>query len=79
MRERGGIVKAMPISSPNKKLLHDCIYAEIEEGTTLYTDEYKSYTDIIGYDHKVINHSVRQYVDGQVSTNGMELNHSGLY
>ena len=43
------------------------------EGTTVYTDDYKGYNSIaVEYYHKTVKHSLGEYVDGQIHTNGME-------
>ena len=72
MLERGGTVKAMPISGTHKHVLHGHIRNEIEEGSTIYTDEYKSYKGLSNYNHKTVNHSAGKYVEEQASTNGIE-------
>ena len=43
MRERGGKVKAMPISNTDQKTLQNKIGQNIEVGTTIYTDDHKGY------------------------------------
>ena len=72
MRERGGLVRAMPISGAHKTVLHKHINKEILKGSTVYTDEYKSYKGLSGYKHETVSHSAGQYVNHQASTNGIE-------
>ncbi len=59
-----------------KKLAETCI----EPGTTIYTDEYLSYKilDRIGYRHKYVNHSKREYAHGDVHINTCESDFSVL-
>ena len=50
------------------------IFPVIEEGTTVYTDEFPAYIYAAKddeFEHKVINH-LERYVDGNVHTNGIE-------
>ena len=37
----------------------------------MYTDDLAAYKDI-PFNHEVVKHSIKQYVDGKVSTNGIE-------
>jgi transposase-like protein len=71
--ERGGIVRATVTGSRRKKPLHEIIADNVEPGTDVYTDKFRSYDDLsqAGYKHQVIDHAER-YVDGKVHTNGME-------
>lgn len=55
------------------KTLSGFIGSHVEAGNTVYTDEHKGYNPIATeYNHKTVKHSVGQYVDGQIHTNGME-------
>ena len=48
------------------------VSANVEDGSTVYTDQLKSYQNLdLYYQHKVINHA-EAYVDGVVHTNGLE-------
>lgn len=74
MRERGGKVKAKPIAGTDRETMKSEIDQNIEKGSTLYTDDHGVYRglDMTDYDHKVVNHSAKQYVDGMAHTNGIE-------
>lgn len=74
MRERGGRTVAMPITDVDKLNLHTKVYAHIEPGTTLYTDEHAGYNALRGlfFGHETVNHSAKEYVRGTVSTNSIE-------
>lgn len=74
MRERGGRTVAMPISDVDQLNLHTKVYAHIEPGTTLYTDEHAGYRALRGlfFGHETVNHSAGEYVRGAVSTNSIE-------
>ncbi len=70
--ERGGKVKAHVIAERDKKTLHAKIREHVESGSHVMTDELISYWGLEeSYTHSVINHAER-YVDGIVSTNGLE-------
>ncbi len=74
MREREGRVKAMPVEGEDKATIHSAVLANIEVGTTIYTDDHKGYKDIGGdyYQHESVKHSAREYVNGMAHTNGVE-------
>lgn len=72
MLERGGKVKATVIAERDKKTLHGKIEKHVEAGSHVMTDELISYWGLDeNYTHSVINHA-EAYVDGIVSTNGLE-------
>lgn len=71
MRERGGKMKAMPISDTKKQTLHPIIRNNIVPGSTIYTDDNPSYVGSYRR-HKAVNHSAKEYVNGMVHTNGIE-------
>ena len=73
MRERGGRTKAKPINNTDKATIESEIRKTIEMGSTVYTDEHRSYQDLnVVYDHGTINHSVKEFVNGMAHTNGVE-------
>jgi len=74
MRERGGRVKAMPIQSTSIEEIQQAIHANVEVGSTLFTDEHAAYNDLDGlfFRQERVNHSANQYVNGMASTNGIE-------
>lgn len=71
-RERGGRVKASMIPDTSMGELHRFIRNNVVPGSTLYTDDHKSYLGLTDYNHESVNHSVGQYVNGKASTNGIE-------
>jgi transposase-like protein len=65
-------VKVAVAHDTRKKSLQDNVRANVKPGSTVYTDELKSYEGLAeDFTHNVINHAER-YVDGAVHTNGME-------
>lgn len=71
MRERGGYVKAKVLNDTTAKTIQSELNANISEGSTLCTDEHRSYKGN-KYKHKVVNHSAKQFVDGMAHTNSIE-------
>jgi len=71
--EREGRVKAAVAPTRKHYELHSNIMANVEVGTTLYTDEYDGYQSLPPgtFTHEIINH-LEGYVKGRVHTNGME-------
>ncbi len=65
MRERGGKIKAMPVSEKTKSELQGKTHENIEVGSTVYSDESSSYENLRGmfYTHGTVNRSARQYID----------------
>jgi transposase-like protein len=69
---RGGKVHARVVPTAKKDVLYPEIRTRVEDGTKVYTDQAPVYYDLgKEYDHQVINH-LEKYVDGQISTNGIE-------
>ena len=60
--------------STKSRTLLPLIQSKVTPGSAVYTDELPSYRklDKLGYDHKYVCHKARQYVDGDVHTNGLE-------
>ena len=71
MRERGGNTKAMLIPDTTKETLHKAIHENVRSGSTLCTDENPSYKGV-AHQHLSVNHSVKEYVNNMVHTNGIE-------
>ncbi|HZI17300.1 MAG TPA: IS1595 family transposase [Pyrinomonadaceae bacterium] len=66
--ERNGKVRAKVIGSTTRETLHAEVKEHVEPGTSLFTDELRSYRGLQAeYIHNVINHA-EKYVDGNVHT-----------
>ena len=73
MRERNGKVTAKSIPNTRTKTIETEIEATVEDGATVYTDEFPSYCNLgKRYDHQTVNHSAKEYVYGMAHTNGIE-------
>ena len=71
IRGRGGRLKAIPVGDIGKATLQGYIKRHVDVGTKVYTDNHRSYKGVF-YSHKVVKHSVREYMDGAAQTNGIE-------
>ncbi len=75
IRQRNGNAIAMPVDSTNRETLQGFITDNVEAGSTVYTDDHRSYIGLGSrndYRHGVVKHSVAEYVNGQAHTNGIE-------
>lgn len=81
MRERDGQVKAVVLNGTTSTEMIGHIFANVLPGATLCTDEHASYSalptiglplDIPAYDHRTVNHSAKEFVNGMAHTNGIE-------
>lgn len=74
IRERGGrtFAKLMPERSINA--IHGEVYAHVEVGATIYTDDHLAFSGLDGlfYKQESVNHSAKEYARGPVSTNSIE-------
>lgn len=70
--ERHGEVRTQVVSNTRRESLHPEVRKHVAPGSTVYTDELKSYSGLESdYAHQVVNHA-ETYVKGNVHTNGME-------
>ena len=67
-----GRVKAYPIINADRLTLHGLIKENVESGSMIYTDDWRAYRALVGYDHESVAHSAGEYVRGQAHTNGAE-------
>ena len=73
MRERGGNTKAMPITSVSSTTLSEVVTWNVKAGSTINTDENHGYDTMNHiYNHVSVNHSHKEYVRGEVTTNSIE-------
>ena len=65
-------VTAKVIRDTTKDTLHGFIQDNIEEGSDVFTDDFKSYKNLWKYYHQFVKHSVGEYVNAQAHINGIE-------
>ena len=63
-------ISASPVPETTKARLGDFVESHAEKGAEIYTDDNSTYAGLDN--HKSVNHSAWQYVDGMVHVNGME-------
>lgn len=75
MLERGtdgtSRVRTKTVPDVRQHRLHREIHDQVEEGSTVYTDDLHSYKSLLDYEHHIINHA-KSYAEGNVHTNGLE-------
>jgi len=65
-------IRATVVPNTKRETLQAEILKQVEEGSVMYTDESTSYMGLTKkFAHQVVNH-LEKYVDGRVSTNGIE-------
>ena len=73
LRQREGEIRLLPVHNVQKKFLEDDILMHVEEGSTIYTDEFPSYSGLMDwYIHEFVNHKRGEYVRDDVTTNSIE-------
>jgi transposase-like protein len=72
MRSRDGEVRAQVVPSVKAEDLHKVIKETVLPGSTLYTDKWIGYRGLIGYIRQSVDHGMKEYVNGDCHTNGIE-------
>lgn len=74
MLERNGDVMTRIVPDVSRKTLEAHIVRNVEKGSTISTDEWRSYRQLgrIGYKHGAVNHSKDEWVRGAHHTNSLE-------
>jgi transposase-like protein len=71
--ERQGKVINRKVENTKKKTLQSIINDKVKYGSEVMTDEWLAYNGLDNkYVHKVVNHSLKQYVSGDAHTNTIE-------
>lgn len=73
--ERGGKVHSYQVPAVNARNISKVLREQLKEGTTIYTDQLKSYRTVSPIRHRPtasVNHSIGEYVRGDVHTNTIE-------
>ena len=71
--ERNGNLITQVIPNTQQQTIEPIIKANVKEGSDVYTDEWFAYQDLHKwFDHQIVNHRIKQYVNGKVSVNSME-------
>ena len=71
--QRNGMVKSQVTPRLTGKNLRRFIHENVDTSSVVMTDDFKGYRPLRHeFNHKSVNHSLGQYVDGQVHTNTIE-------
>lgn len=70
--ERRGRIKTELISGTDRTEIHRFITETVNPESKLYTDNHSGYVGLSGYQHASVNHSIGQYVNGNIHTNSIE-------
>lgn len=65
-------VKAKVIQNVDRDTLHKFIKEFVEEGSTVFTDDLKSYRKLKNFYHQFVKHSAGEYVSDMAHINGIE-------
>ncbi len=61
------------VADTKQNTIQPIVQEKITEGATVYTDEWWAYRDLNNfYNHSIVNHAAKQYVNGDAYTNNME-------
>ncbi len=63
-------IMARPVASTDAKTLQGFVWGQTKRDAAIYTDDAVAYYGMLN--HHTVNHSVREFVRGQVHTNGIE-------
>lgn len=72
--QRGTRLKLRYVKDTSEEILNGQITANVQAGSTIYSDEnavYKKLPDL-GYKHDFVTHKKKEYVRGNITTNGIE-------
>ena len=73
MAKREGNVIATKLENTRSASIQPVLTDNVEEGSTVYTDEWPGYRGLrFRYEHQIIRHKDRIYVDGDIHTNTIE-------
>ncbi len=74
MRERGGKTLTRHVERADTLTMNNMVFKHVQAGSTIHTDESAIYRDLNGmfFSHSSINHSAKEYVRGNVTTNSIE-------
>lgn len=71
--ERGGNLITQKVDNVSGKTLKTIIYKQVKKGSTLSTDEWTAYKGLkCDYDHTIVRHGAKEYVNFKAHTNNIE-------
>ena len=71
--ERDGNLIAQVVQNTQQNTIEPIIKEKVKEGSNVFTDEWFAYKDLSKwFNHQIVNHSIKQYVNGKATTNAIE-------
>lgn len=71
--EQNSRIYAEVVPNRHKETILPIIYSNVENESTIMTDEYSAYNDLKkDYTHATVNHGAKEYVNQMAHTNGIE-------
>ncbi len=71
--ERSGNLITQVIPNTRQETIEPIIREYIKESSNVYTDEWFAYKDLNKwFNHQIVNHRIKQYVNGKATTNSIE-------
>ncbi|UAY53659.1 IS1595 family transposase [Ferruginibacter albus] len=71
--QRGGEVRCFVVPDTKAENIQPLIFANVKAGSIIYSDEWFAYNGLgRHYDHSIIDHSRKQYKNGETCTNNIE-------
>ena len=65
-------VAAQVVTDTDGETLQGFVRDHVEPGAEVFTDEARAYVGLTDYEHGTVRHSVGEYVNGRIHTNGIE-------
>lgn len=73
LRQRNGNIVARVVKNTSSESLWPVINQYVPKGHTVYTDEWRAYRHLNKqFKHEQVHHSDKEYVNGEIHTNGIE-------
>lgn len=73
MLEKNGNLITQVIPNTQQETIEPIIKANVKESSNVYTDEWFAYKDLNKwFNHQIVNHRIKQYVNGNATTNSVE-------
>jgi transposase-like protein len=71
--ERNGNLVVRVVPNTQQNTLEPIIKDNVKENSNIYTDEWLAYKELNRwFNHKIVNHRIKQYVNGNATTNSIE-------
>ena len=71
--ERNGTLITQIVPNTQQSALEPIVIKHVKKGSSVFTDEWFAYQDLRRwFNHQIVNHRIKQYVNGKVSTNSLE-------